>query len=51
MADDRLTHLREVGRLLWPAPLELAIGPASGAAPAPASTASSCSCPPRGGPG
>jgi hypothetical protein len=33
MADDRLTHLREVGRLLWPAPLELAIGPASGAAP------------------
>ena len=31
MSDDRLTHLRDVGRLLWPAPLELTIGgPAGG---------------------
>ncbi|MGZ4508589.1 MAG: hypothetical protein ACXVX0_15195 [Blastococcus sp.] len=31
MSDDRLRHLRDVGRLLWPAPLELTIGgPAGG---------------------
>jgi hypothetical protein len=31
MSDDRLEHLRAVGRLLWPAPLRLSIGSAGGA--------------------